>query len=343
MGKDQNIRYKVARTFEQLCGLLNIDTGAVLRRMGRPADFFEADTRGVTPADYFAGWDAMMAEVNRPDIPLMIGQAYARGPFNPAFFAFTCSPTVVVGLERLALFKPLTGPLRLALHRTGAGDLVVTKTSNVADIPLPASFAATELVFLMEAIRICTGQAAQARAATLVHPVACLSEVSEFIGCPITLGPVTTLTLPAAVADRPLLSSNADYWAQLEPGFRRQISQQKTETTVTARLRVALTEMLPAGQSNVGDAAQRLAISARSLQRHLKQDGTTYQLELNSAREALARQYLSASDLNIDEISFLLAYRDPNSFYRAFQAWTGQTPGAFRAAVTPTDVAAPSA
>lgn len=26
------------------------------------------------------------------------------------------------------------------------------------------------------------------------------------------------------------------------------------------------------------------------------------------------------------EISFLLAYEDPSSFYRAFRAWTGQTP-----------------
>ncbi len=36
--------------------------------------------------------------------------------------------------------------------------------------------------------------------------------------------------------------------------------------------------------------------------------------------------YLSNRDLNTEEISFLLAFRDPNSFYRAFQDWTGMTP-----------------
>ena len=32
------------------------------------------------------------------------------------------------------------------------------------------------------------------------------------------------------------------------------------------------------------------------------------------------------------EISFLLGYEDPNSFFRAFHAWTGQTPERARAA-----------
>ncbi|MEL6564795.1 MAG: helix-turn-helix domain-containing protein [Pseudomonadota bacterium] len=330
MGKDPHIRYKVARTVEQLCGFLDIDVGAVLRRMGRPPDFFEHEVRGVTPSEYFEGWEAMMAEADRPDAPLMLGQAYARGPFNPAFFAFTCSPTVAVGLERLALFKPLTGPLHLGLSRTTDGGLHVVKRTNAAGLALPASFAATELVFLIEAIRICTGHPVQARAASLPNPVPCLAEIASFLGCPITIGTTAGITLPRADTERRLLSSNADQWAQLEPSFRRQINLQREGQAVTARLRAVLAEMLPAGEAHVTNAAARLHLSPRSLQRHLKDEGTTYQAELNAMREALARQYLTSTELNVEEISYLLAYRDPNSFYRAFQGWTGQTPGAVR-------------
>ncbi|WP_299690505.1 AraC family transcriptional regulator [uncultured Tateyamaria sp.] len=333
MRKDPHIRYKVARTVEQLCGFLGIEVGQMLQRMGRPPDFFETDMRGVTPIEYLEGWTAMIDVSGRTDAPLLLGQAYARGPFNSAFFAFTCSPTVAVGLERLALFKPLTGPLSLDLHRTDTGGLRVEKSSNLPGLPLPASFAATELVFLMEAIRICTGQSATAEAATLAEPVTCHAEIEAFIGCPITSGQTNSITLPRAVTDRRLLSSNADQWAQLEPSFRRQINLQREGQAVTARLRTALTEMLPAGEAHVNDAARRLHLSARSLQRHLKNEGTTFQVELNAMREALARQYLTSTDLNVAEISVLLAYRDPNSFYRAFQSWTGQTPGTVRAPV----------
>ena len=332
MRKDPHIRYKVARTVEQLCGFLNIEVARVLQRMGRPPDFFETETRGVTATEYFEGWNAMLAEAGRDDAPLVLGQSYARGPFNSAFFAFTCSPTVAVGLERLALFKPLTGPLFLGLERTDDGGLCVVKTTNQPGLPLPASFAATELVFLIEAIRICTGQPVRAQAATLAAPVPRQDEIEAFIGCPISISQSTTITLSASVADQRLLSSNADQWAQLEPDFRRQIVLQREGQAVAARLRAALTEMLPAGEAHVTDAARRLRLSARSLQRHLKDEGTTFQAELNTTREALARQYLTSTELNVEEISFLLAYRDPNSFYRAFHSWTGQTPATLRAA-----------
>ena len=330
MRSDQHIRYKVARTVEQLCGLLGLDPLDTLRHMGRPPDFYENEGRGVTASEYFEGWNALMALAGRDDAPLFLGRAYARGPFNPAYFAFTCSPTVAVGLDRLSLFKPLTGPLHLALARVQDRALRVTKTTNTPGIALPPSFAATELVFLIEAIRTCTGRDVQARAATLTGPVVCQPQIEEFIGCPVTFGPAATLTLACEDADRRLLSSNADHWAQIEPGFRRQMHLQREGQTMTMRLRTVLTEMLPAGLAHVQDAADRLHLSARSLQRHRKDEGTSFQAELEATRAALARQYLTSTTLNVEEISYLLAYRDPNSFYRAFQAWTGETPGTLR-------------
>jgi len=45
---------------------------------------------------------------------------------------------------------------------------------------------------------------------------------------------------------------------------------------------------------------------------------------------ALATHYLSSSGLSMAEISFLLGYEEPTSFYRAFRAWTGKTRDAIR-------------
>ena len=334
MAADHPLRYKIASTTEQLCGLLGIDPVAVLRRMQFPEDYLKTEGRGVTPQDFFAGWQAIVAETGRDDTPLMLGQAYARGPFNPAFFAFTCSPTVAVGLARLALFKPLTGPLHLSLRRDEMRNLHLTKSANVPGLALPASFAATELVFLIEAIRTCTAHKVVPLSATITGPVACLPEIEAFLGCKVDIALRSGLILEAADADRVLLSRNADYWAQIEPSFRRQMVLQREGSTLTARVGAVLRDMLPAGEASVHAAAERLRLSARTLQRYLKEEGTTFQSELDRTREALARQYLTSTDLNVEEISFLLAYRDPNSFYRAFQAWTGQTPRALRSSAT---------
>ncbi len=49
-------------------------------------------------------------------------------------------------------------------------------------------------------------------------------------------------------------------------------------------------------------------------------------------RESLAKYYLTTSAMTGAEISFPLGFEDPNSFFRAFHTWTGQTPRSMREA-----------
>jgi len=88
--------------------------------------------------------------------------------------------------------------------------------------------------------------------------------------------------------------------------------------------------MLPSGQSTIEEAASRLAMSKRTLQRQLNQESSSYKEVLNLTRQALAEHYLASSVISPPEISFLLGYQDSNSFLRAFKGWTGTTPGEYR-------------
>jgi AraC-like DNA-binding protein len=76
----------------------------------------------------------------------------------------------------------------------------------------------------------------------------------------------------------------------------------------------------------MGAVSSRLAVSTRTLQRRLNAENTSFQLLLNRTREQLARHYLKGSTMSGAEISFLLGFEDPNSFFRAFHSWTGETP-----------------
>jgi AraC-like DNA-binding protein len=76
--------------------------------------------------------------------------------------------------------------------------------------------------------------------------------------------------------------------------------------------------------------ARKLALSTRTLQRRIEAEGTTYQQVLDDTRTDLARHYLQNTALSVAEIAFLLGFSEPNSFYRAFRAWTGTTPDAVR-------------
>ena len=96
--------------------------------------------------------------------------------------------------------------------------------------------------------------------------------------------------------------------------------------SVGQRVRTVLLRALPSGQVGIDRVATRLAMSRRSLQRHLQAEGLSYQLVLRETRLSLARHYLSKTELPSSEISFLLGFDEPNSFYRAFRQWTGHTP-----------------
>ena len=77
-------------------------------------------------------------------------------------------------------------------------------------------------------------------------------------------------------------------------------------------------------------AAQALGIPARSLQRRLDEEGTSFAALLDQLRHEQARRLLSDPERSIDEISFLLGFAERRAFLRAFRRWEGCAPSAFR-------------
>lgn len=89
------------------------------------------------------------------------------------------------------------------------------------------------------------------------------------------------------------------------------------------KVRSALTGLLPSGRTTIKDVASTLGISPRTLERRLAKENTTFQQQLNSTRELLAKHYIRNADMGSGDIAFLLGYQEPNSFLRAFTQWTG--------------------
>jgi AraC-like DNA-binding protein len=139
------------------------------------------------------------------------------------------------------------------------------------------------------------------------------------------------ITFSAQDAARPFLTANDAMWSFFEPQLNQRMQDLTQNATYTERVRACLMEILASGQYSVDDVASRLAVSRRTLQRHLSNEGTTFQEILDGLREQLARHYLSKSDYSSAQVAFLLGYEDPNSFSRAFRSWTGQTPEGVRA------------
>ena len=94
----------------------------------------------------------------------------------------------------------------------------------------------------------------------------------------------------------------------------------------------AIVPLLPHGQAKIGEIAQRLGISVRTLTRLLASEGCTFSEVLDSLRQDLAKSYLREQDLPISEIAWLLGFQETSSFFHACKRWTGKTPQQVRVA-----------
>lgn len=89
-------------------------------------------------------------------------------------------------------------------------------------------------------------------------------------------------------------------------------------------------ERLPDGAPNQQQIASSLNVSNRTLQRKLREEGTSFIDLLQDTRLQLACKYLSSPGRSVVETAYLLGFSEPSTFSRAFKRWTGQSPAEYR-------------
>lgn len=75
------------------------------------------------------------------------------------------------------------------------------------------------------------------------------------------------------------------------------------------------------------EAATSLGMTGRTLRRRLEKENTTYQQLTNCFRRDLAIEYLKSPHIAPKEVAYLLGFKTPSDFRRAFKSWTGITVG----------------
>jgi AraC-like DNA-binding protein len=322
-------RFDLEPSSQALLRDLGISPARVLRRAALPADLFTHRPIELSVPEYYRFWEALEVEGGDRDLAVDIGKAISVELFSAPMFAALCSPNLAAATQRLAAHKLLIGPVRLDVATANA--LTVTYIWPSGPTP-PALLAITDLIFWVALARIATREQIRPARVTLPSLAVNRAAIEDYLGARLRKGPAYSIAFTPADAARPFLTENDQMWRVFAPELRRRLADLQASATVADRVRAALNETLPAGDASISAVTNQLATSARTLQRQLSQEGTSFQAILAGTREDLARHYLTSGTLRIAEIAFLLGYDDTNSFYRAFRSWTGTTPDALRVA-----------
>ena len=99
---------------------------------------------------------------------------------------------------------------------------------------------------------------------------------------------------------------------------------------VQSQVYYRLLEDLSNGEPSMEAMAEKLNVSVRSLQRKLREQGSSYKQLVDDVRKDLAMQYIEQRHMPIGEISYLLGFSHVSNFSRAFKRWSGRSPGDWR-------------
>lgn len=262
-----------------------------------------------------------------PNLALHLAQATPLGAYPLLDYLVLTSETVGSGVRDLGRYYRLVG------------NPVVIEVNDDAD-PIRIEFGAGASAFSIEFItslmllhlRKETDDAFSFSGVSFRHTPDDVVEFERALGCRIySLAPVNSITVLSDVWHLRLRRHDPPLHQVLEAHADDVLARMPTRDGLAREVQRALTSRLAGGDTRVGVVARQLALSPRTLQRRLTDEGISYRQLLEDARKEAAGRLISESSLAICEIAFLVGYSEPGPFHRAFKRWFGVTPETFRA------------
>jgi AraC-like DNA-binding protein len=280
--------------------------------------------------ELFALWRAIEEVSTNPAIGLQLGTETKTERFHPVSLAALSTENFGTAVEQMARYKQLTCPEEI-LQTKDSDEWRIQFHWLLADEVEPPVLIECCFAWVLSVARHGTGTRISPLRVELVQPRAHVKTIERHFGCPVLSGaPQNAIVFRAADAERPFVTRNAELLAMLAPQFEEELRQESKDENFLERVRIAIQQKLTGQRPTIEDIADALHVSARTMQRRLQEEGSSFQRVLEEARHQLARHYLNNSVLELNEAAYLLGYNDSNSFVRAFRSWEGIPPARWR-------------
>lgn len=138
------------------------------------------------------------------------------------------------------------------------------------------------------------------------------------------------IAVKSEVVAWPVLNGDAASFDALTAHAETLLQSRAGQQDIIWQLKSILPEALRSQRFHIEQVAGELNMSARTLQRKLKDSGQGYQLLLDEVRQRLAEFYLSEAKFSMNEIAYLIGYQEQSSFNHAFKSWSGVSPTEYR-------------
>ncbi|HEX6763871.1 MAG TPA: AraC family transcriptional regulator [Polyangiaceae bacterium] len=308
-----------------------VESGAKTLATIEPSLLADPDAR-VSARAALELWELLPRLTRNDGFGLWLAELVRAAPVTAASWLVLSSPTLDEGLAEAVRFQRL-------LHDRASGELVRSERETayihrVGDATFRAPRHAIEFGFaqLVYVVRRATGLEVTPSFVRFQHAEpASLDRHRRVFGTHIVFDAEDdAIGFDRSTLDLPVLTADPALGELVTAHARTLLAELPENTTWTARVQRALGALLPRTTLELDAVAASLSMTRRTLQRRLRDEGTSFEDVVDGLRRNLAERYLGERRLGVQETAFLLGYSDVSAFHRAFVRWTGTTPGQFR-------------
>lgn len=292
------------------------------------ADLGRADTRITTNQEMLVCANAVAL---RHDIGLELGRRMHVSSYGMLGYALLTSATLGDALRMAMHYPALLGTLfELSLEHDGERVWFTADgyRENPALAPFNVEFCLVSLKVICQDL---LGHPLPLLGARFEHAApAYQARYAEHFACPLQFeAGANAFAFDPRWLEHPLPLADTITHQAMAERCRKQNLEFTGRQAWLGRIRQLLAAQLGAAPGLEG-LAEQLNCSARTLRRHLKDLGSSYQELLDELRFERAKQMLCEDQLPIYRIAEALGFSETASFRHAFVRWSGVAPSQFR-------------
>ncbi len=161
------------------------------------------------------------------------------------------------------------------------------------------------------------------------------AEYQRVFNCPVHFNQKDNwLSLDWRIVNTPVRMANPSLLEQFEQYARDFLAQMERKDATTRAVTRIILARLDDESLSIEKVAREMAVSVRTLQKRLDDEGVVFSDLLRDIRQRLAKKYLR-ENYSVEQITYLLGFSEPSVFRKAFKKWAGVTPREYRQSTAP--------
>ena len=268
---------------------------------------------------------------------LLLGQKLHVFALGPVGAGMAAAPDLRRGLQMLESFSRLHATYIDIRSRSTLPGLTVTIQYGYETGYVERFHSETAMLLLQQYMETLVGEAIEDAHYRFAHPVPENEHEYRQLwhGTMSFSADVSEVDMPHRWLDLPSPYFDATLWHQAQLSLARNLREMSESEGASYAQHIATllrTSELPL--PNLNDVALGLHISARTLNRRLQAENTSFRRLRSQALSSRAKLYLRETDQSVEAIAETLGYRDAANFRRAFRKSEGCSPSEYRGGVS---------